>query len=136
MLKNRCAAALMAVAFCITLAAAQPRPSTVANGGKALYYKQCVACHGPEGRGVPGLNPPLTKTPRVLGAKSALINIILKGMEGPLTIDGEEYDSMMPAQPQLTDHQIADVLTYVRSNFGNKASAISAAEVKAARAKR
>ena len=103
-------------------------------GGKAVYSKVCITCHQKDGGGVPRLNPPLIKTDYVLGDKTRLIRIVLKGLSTPLEIEDEQYTNPMPAQPALTDQQIADVLTYVRSNFGNKASAITPAEVKAVRA--
>jgi mono/diheme cytochrome c family protein len=82
------------------------------------------------------MNPPLIKTSYVLGDKKRLINVVLKGLNEEVEINGEYYDNPMPPQPQLTDQQIADVLTYVRNSFGNKASAVSVAEVKAMRAKK
>ncbi len=103
--------------------------------GKQIYMTVCVACHQKDGGGVPRLNPPLIKTDYVLGDKTRLVTIILKGLNQPIEIEDEEYNNAMPAQAQLTDLQIADVLTFVRNNFGNKASAITPAEVKAVRAK-
>jgi mono/diheme cytochrome c family protein len=108
------------------------KPSLAA--GRQLYSKICITCHQKDGGGVPRLNPPLIKTSYVTGDKARLIKIVLKGLTTPLTIEDEEYTNPMPAQPQLTDQQIADVLTYVRNSFGNKASAITPAEVKAVRA--
>jgi mono/diheme cytochrome c family protein len=108
------------------------KPSLAA--GQQLYSKICITCHQKDGGGVPRLNPPLIKTSYVTGDKARLIKIVLKGLTTPLTIDDEEYTNPMPAQPQLTDQQIADVLTYVRNSFGNKASAVTPAEVKAVRA--
>lgn len=102
--------------------------------GKKVYQQYCLSCHMNDGNGVPGLNPPLIKTEWVTGDKKRLINIILKGFNQEVEINGEVYANPMPAQPQLNDQQIADVLTYVRNSFGNKSSAITAAEVKAVRA--
>jgi mono/diheme cytochrome c family protein len=102
--------------------------------GKAVYEENCLACHQADGRGVPGMNPPLVKTEWVLGDKTRLINIILKGLKTPITINGEQFHNPMPAQNFLTDQQIADVLSYVRSNFGNKASAVKMEEVRKVRA--
>jgi mono/diheme cytochrome c family protein len=70
----------------------------------------------------------------VLGDKATLVKIVLNGMQG-VDIGGDDYHGVMAPHPDLTDQQIADVLTYVRNNFGNKAPAITAAEVKAIRAK-
>ena len=103
--------------------------------GKKVYTTYCLSCHQADGSGVPKLNPPLIKTTWVLGDKKKLINTVLNGMDELIEVDGEEYENVMPAQAFLKDDQIADVLTYVRNSFGNKASAITAAEVKAQRAK-
>jgi mono/diheme cytochrome c family protein len=102
--------------------------------GKKVFDENCLACHQADGRGVPGMNPPIVKTEWVLGDKTRLINILLKGLKTPLTINGEQFHNPMPAQNFLTDQQIADVLTYIRSNFGNKASAVKVEEVKKVRA--
>lgn len=101
--------------------------------GKQVYLEQCLACHQVDGLGVQGMNPPLAKAKQVLGDKAALIRIVLNGMQG-VQIDGEDYHGVMAPHPDLTDQQIADVLTYVRNSFGNKASAVTAAQVKTVRA--
>lgn len=98
--------------------------------GKKVYETTCLPCHQADGSGVPNLNPPLKQTEWVLGEKKQLIEIVLKGMDKELEINGDYFNNVMPAQAHLTDEQIADVLTYVRSNFGNKASKVTAAEVK------
>lgn len=104
--------------------------------GKAVYTQYCLPCHQVDGGGVMNMNPPLIETTYVLGDKTQLINILLKGLNKPIVIDGDKYTNPMPAVNYLSDQQIADVLTYVRNSFGNKASAISAAEVKTVRAKK
>ena len=103
--------------------------------GKAVYTSLCIACHQADGGGVPNLNPPLIKTSFVLGDKKRLINILLKGMQGA-DIDGESYSNVMPPVTQLTNQQIADVLTFVRNNFGNKASQVTLADVNTVRPKK
>ncbi|OON67026.1 c-type cytochrome [Hymenobacter sp. CRA2] len=100
--------------------------------GKTIYTQNCLTCHMADGGGVETMNPPLSKTTWVLGEKTRLIKVLLNGLQDQ-DIDGEPYRNVMPAQ-DLTDQQIADVLTYVRNSFGNKASAVKAAEVKAVRA--
>ncbi len=105
------------------------------NRGQTVYLTQCLACHQADGGGVPNMNPPLQGAKAVLGKdKAKLIWIVLRGMHGQ-DIDGEEYHNTMAPHPDLTDRQIADVLTYIRNNWGNKAIAVSAAEVKLVRAK-
>ena len=122
----------------VSKAAVAPAKSSLQSSitrGKQVYAAYCLACHQADGSGVPNLNPPLTQTTWVLGSKTTLIEQVLKGSNGKVEIDGETFHNTMPAQAHLNDQQIADVLTYVRNSFGNKASIVSAGEVKAVRAK-
>lgn len=103
--------------------------------GEKVYKKFCISCHQADGGGVPHLTPPLINTSYVLGDKQALINILLNGLKN-VDIDEETYSNPMPPLGGiLKDQQIADVLTFVRNSFGNKASAVTVAEVKEARSK-
>ncbi len=104
--------------------------------GQMVYEQNCVVCHQADGGGVPHLNPPLSQTEYVLGEKPRIIGILLNGLDAHEPIDGEVYSNVMPAHDFLTDQQIADVLTFVRNSFENKASAVSVAEVAAERAKK
>ncbi|BFG70170.1 hypothetical protein KACHI17_10510 [Sediminibacterium sp. KACHI17] len=114
----------------------QPAVKASMDRGKTIYLQRCMACHQVDGSGVPRLNPPLDGASTVKGNdKLKLVRIIIKGMTDRVEIDGEYYDNNMSANPDLTDTQIADVLTYIRNNWSNKASVVTAAEVKAARAK-
>ena len=81
------------------------------------------------------MNPPLTKTSWVLGNKSRIISVVLNGLSRQ-KIDGETYTNVMPGYNFLNDKQVADLLTFVRNSFGNKASAVTPAEVKATRNKK
>jgi mono/diheme cytochrome c family protein len=116
-------------------AKATPRYSLAASitSGLAVYKQYCLTCHQADGGGVQNLNPPLAKTTFVLGDKTKLINIVLKGFNEDVEINGNYYSNAMPAHNFLTDQQVADVLSYVRNNFGNKASGITVAEVKKVR---
>jgi len=87
-----------------------------------------------DGGGVQNMNPPLIKTTYVLGDKSKIIKIVLNGFSEKVPIDGDIFNNVMPPQSTLTDQEIANVLTYVRNSFGNKASAVTVAEVKKGRA--
>jgi mono/diheme cytochrome c family protein len=107
--------------------------SVILVAGIAARY--CLTCHQADGGGVPRMNPPLTQTEYVNGNKQRLIGIVLNGMNIPLEINGDSYENPMASHAFLKDQQIADVLTYVRSSFGNKSTAITAEEVKAVRAK-
>lgn len=110
-----------------SVVAAQVQP------GAAIYKQYCLTCHQVNGSGVPGLNPPLRGIDWVNGDKARLINVLLNGLQNA-EVEGEAYDNVMPAHDFLTDVQIADVLTYIRSNFTNKADAVSADEVATQRA--
>jgi mono/diheme cytochrome c family protein len=101
--------------------------------GKKVYTNTCLACHMADGSGVQNLNPPLIKTTYVLGDKTALIKIVLNGFDEDVQINGKSYSNTMTPHSDLSDQQIADVLTYVRNSFGNKASAVTVAEVAHAR---
>jgi mono/diheme cytochrome c family protein len=102
--------------------------------GKQVYLQVCLACHQVDAGGVQGMTPTLVRTTYVLGPKTPLIKIVLNGMTGAVTINGDDFHNVMAPHSDLTDQQIADVLTYVRNNFGNKASAVTVAQVKAVRA--
>ena len=124
-----------AVAIILIGMTSLPIDKKVMERGKKVYTQYCSPCHQADGSGVPGLNPPLEKTTHVLGNKSALIKIILKGMDTHEEINGETYNNIMAPHNHLTDQQISDVLTYVRNSFGNKATAVTVVEVKTVRAK-
>jgi len=104
--------------------------------GQKVYEKVCLSCHMADGGGVPHLNPPLSQTSYVLGDKSKIIYIVLHGMTDRIPIEDEYYSNNMAAHTDLNDQQIADVLTYVRNSFGNKATAVTVADVKAVRTKK
>lgn len=102
--------------------------------GEQVFKKTCMICHMENGMGVPGLNPPLSKTEWVNGDKERLIKIVLNGLNEPIEVDGETYHGVMAAHAYLSDEEIAAVLTYVRSSFGNQADPVSTEEVARARA--
>jgi mono/diheme cytochrome c family protein len=119
-------------AFSILLFAQNPKASV--ENGKKLYEQYCLTCHQADGSGVPKLNPPLIKTSYVTGDKKKLIQWVLRGSVENIPIDGKTYSNNMPSQATLKDEEIADILTYVRSSFGNRASPVTAADVKNVRA--
>ena len=98
--------------------------------GKKVYQKNCLTCHQVNGGGVPKMNPPLIDAAFVKGDKKKLIQWVLLGSVQRVPIDGKYYSNNMPPQATLADQDIADVLTYIRNNFKNKASAITLADVK------
>jgi mono/diheme cytochrome c family protein len=101
--------------------------------GKEVYMKYCLACHQAEGSGVPGMYPPLINTKWVGGDKRTLIHLVLNGQQGEIEVNGHVFKGTMPAHQYLSDKQIADLLTFLRSNFGNQADAITPEEVEKVR---
>lgn len=117
-------------------AAAETAAAGDAGGpGKAVYGRICAACHLGSGKGVPGNNiPALAGSALVQGDARKPIAIVLHGLRGPIERNGVQINGQMAAwKDQLDDQQIADVLTYVRSAFGNAAGPVTADEVKAVR---
>ena len=104
--------------------------------GKTVYLQRCMVCHQADGGGVPKLNAPLDASTAVNGSDiSKLIKYIVKGLNDRIEIDGEFYANAMPAAADLTDQQIADVLTFIRSNWSNKAGPVTTLQVKQTRSK-
>jgi mono/diheme cytochrome c family protein len=104
--------------------AVQKSPLRVSmDSGKVVYSSQCLSCHQANGLGIPGINPPLTGK-GVTGDKTNLIGILING-----------HQHSMSANSMIKDQEIADVLTFIRNSFGNKASSVKVSDVKSARKK-
>lgn len=97
--------------------------------GDKLYKKYCLTCHQADGSGVRGMFPPFVGNGKITGPSNDLIRIVLFGLEGPIVVNGIDYDQTMPAQDYLSDKQIADILSYIRNKWGNKAPPITPEEV-------
>ncbi len=96
--------------------------------GKKIYSANCAVCHQPDGNGAAGQGyPPLVGSEWVVGSTKRLGMILLKGLEGPLTVKGAQYGQavMQPWEKTLTDAKIADVLTYIRQEWGNTGSPVA-----------
>lgn len=105
-----------------------------AAAGATVYTANCAGCHGASGTGTPGVFPPLAANTLVTGPADKVITILNKGLQGKINVEGKDYQGVMPAwKGNLTDAQIADVITYIRSAWGNKAGAVTAAQVTAAK---
>ena len=104
--------------------------------GKEVYKAQCLACHQQDGGGVPHMNPPLDGALNVNGNdKARLIRIVLNGLADRVEIEGEMYSNSMASHKDLSNQQIADVLTYIRNSWTNKAGLVTVEEVKIGRSK-
>ncbi|HEY5036715.1 MAG TPA: cytochrome c [Chthoniobacterales bacterium] len=108
---------------------------TPAQKGEKIFSANCATCHQTNGLGVPGQYPPLAGSDIVNGGSRRHVMIVLKGLQGPLTVKGQHFGSavMQPWDKTLTDDKIADVVTYERSAWGNKGSPVTAEGVAAMR---
>ena len=105
-----------------------------AEKGKQVYMGLCFACHQPDGKGLAGVFPPLAGSDFLFVDRERAIRVVLKGLTGPVTVNGVKFDSAMPPQEAaLTDAQIADALTYISNTWGNTGDAFKADQVKAIR---
>jgi len=113
--------------------------NTVLKLGKMVYETKanCMVCHQATGQGLPGQFPPLAGSEWVLAKEPGrIIRIVLDGLQGLITVSGKEFNgSMVPWKDNLSDEDIAAVLTYIRSSWGNNAPAVTVEQVKAVRAK-
>ena len=102
--------------------------------GKQVYMGLCFACHQADGKGLPVAFPPLAGSDFMRADRERAIRIVLKGLTGPVVVNGATFNSVMPPQEAvLTDRQIADVLTYVFNTWGNTGDAFNPDQVKAVR---
>ncbi len=102
--------------------------------GATIYATRCASCHQAKGEGLPGMYPPLAGGELAIGDAGRAIRILMNGLQGPVTVKGTVYNGAMPAWgPQLTNEEIAAVLTHVRSSWGNAAAPVDAAAVDAIR---
>jgi mono/diheme cytochrome c family protein len=102
--------------------------------GAEIYAQICVACHMADGKGVPGTQAPLAGSAIVTGNPATVIQVLLRGPADVLPANRQKYGVVMPPfGATLNDADLASVLTFVRSSFGNSAPAITAAQVAAGR---
>jgi mono/diheme cytochrome c family protein len=111
-----------------TLADLRPALSRPGQGadGQQVYNGNCVACHQASGKGLPGVFPPLDGSEWVNGDERVLANILLHGITGEINVLGQTYKGAMPPFPQLSDAELAAVLSHVRSAWSNKAAPLKA----------
>lgn len=126
-------------AICLVMISWKPGVSNadLAKGpkGRKTYDKVCSPCHSADAKGIPSFSPALSGSKIVLGPGNKLIRVLLKGSAELKNYPGRNNKNEMPAQADLKDKRIANLLTYIRNNFGNKAPAITADEVKVERGK-
>lgn len=121
------------------LAFLNPKPQTdpFRENGRYLYNSACAPCHQPDGNGIPAQYPPLAGSEWVTAPGAArLIRILLHGMRGQITVGGAQFDNvMLPWKDLMSDSQIAAVLTFIRTEWGHRASTVTPEQVKIVREK-
>jgi cbb3-type cytochrome c oxidase subunit III len=136
MLKKSISCALivaLGVAFAFSFGArksaiAAANPAAVV--GAKVYSENCSSCHGATGGGTAGVFPPLAGNPMVVGSPDKVIAAVKSGLTGATTVNGKSYNGSMPAwKSKLSNAEIADVITYIRSSWGNTAGAVTEAKV-------
>jgi nitrite reductase (NO-forming)/hydroxylamine reductase len=136
------AATLLLLGAAANRAAEVHAAETVQGGAKArlpegakVFETYCQACHQANGQGLPGAFPPLAKSDYLLADPKRGIAAVLSGLSGPITVNGQKFDSVMPHLNYLSDQQIADALTYVLNSWGNDGGVIVPEQVAEARGK-
>jgi nitrite reductase (NO-forming)/hydroxylamine reductase len=103
--------------------------------GEDVFKLVCVACHQPDGKGLPNLFPPLAGSDYLLKDKTRAVATVVHGRTGEIIVNKQKFNGVMPPMSQLSDQEIASALTYVSNTWGNKGWLVSATDVKAQRAK-
>jgi mono/diheme cytochrome c family protein len=120
--------ALLPILFGMGASAVADTSSVVA--GQKIYNANCSACHNVTGGGQSGVFPPLAGNPMVTGSADTVIAAVKNGLTGSTTVNGKTYNGAMPAwKGKLSNAEIADVITYIRSSWGNSAGAVTEAQV-------
>ena len=102
--------------------------------GEGVYNANCAACHQPTGTGLAGAFPPLAGSDYLKGDRAQVMAAALFGLSGPITVNGVDYNGVMPSMGHLPDADLAAALTYVLGSWGNDGAAVSVEEVAALRA--
>ena len=98
--------------------------------GKQSFMQTCFVCHQMEGQGIPAQIPPLAGSDYLMADKERSIRTVLQGLTGEITVNGKKYNAVMTPMNNLSDSEIANVLTYVRNSWGNSGPAVSSDEVR------
>jgi mono/diheme cytochrome c family protein len=126
---SSCFSTLVAVVVTILFFTVSKANAEDKHPGEVIFQTKCAMCHGQAGEGI-AVFPPLAESEWVNGPEENLVRIQLRGLMGPITVKGKEYNGAMPPNNTMTDQEIADVLSFVRSHLGNSAPAISVDTVK------
>jgi nitrite reductase (NO-forming) / hydroxylamine reductase len=110
-----------------------PKLAERIKAGEKVFSAACSACHQATGAGLPGAFPPLAGSDFLTKDPKRAVEVVVKGLQGEVTVNGVKYNSVMPAMTQLSDQEIADVLTYALNSWGNNAGSVNVTHVAAVR---
>jgi nitrite reductase (NO-forming) len=102
--------------------------------GQVLFTGTCSVCHQANGQGIPNVFPPLAKSDLLAATPARIVEIMLHGLNGKVTVNGTDYNSVMPPMTQLTDDEVANIGTFVLNSWGNPGGQIHKDEVAKVRA--
>jgi len=97
--------------------------------GQALFAGTCSTCHQANGQGLPRVFPPLAKSDFFAKDSNRVVDTVLRGLSGPVKVNGEDYNSVMPPMAQLTDDEAANIATYVLNSWGNPGGRVTKEQV-------
>jgi mono/diheme cytochrome c family protein len=109
-------------------AADGPPPASLERGAK-LFATHCAVCHQANGQGLPGAFPPLAGSDFLAAGGTAVIENIINGLSGPITVNGQNYNSMMPPMAYIADADVADIVNFVMNSWGNPGGSVTAEDV-------
>ena len=98
-----------------------------------MYSAHCAACHQADGQGLGGAFPPLAASDYLADGPAAAIDVVLNGLNGPITVNGVGYNAVMPNLAYLSDRDVADIVTFVMNSWNNPGGEVSPEDVAAAR---
>ena len=108
-------------------------PEQALANGERVYRVHCAACHQASGQGLGGAFPPLAGSDYLEQGHDAVIRVVLQGLRGPITVNGVDYDGVMPNLSYLSDQEVADVVTYVFNAWGHAGGVVEPGQVAALR---
>ena len=106
--------------------------AAAASAGQTAYTANCASCHQANGKGLTGSFPPLAGNPTISGDPKKVIHIVKYGLSGKIMVGPDSFNGIMPPWgSQLSDATVADVITFIRTSWGNKGSVVTTAQVTA-----
>lgn len=117
--------------FALSLFSTQALADTTA--GKTAYQQYCQACHQADGTGVPGAFPPIANNPNVVGKPEYIAQAVIGGVNGPLEVNGTQYNGVMPSMAYISNEVIADLANFIEQEWNGSGTKVTAEDIEALR---